>query len=183
MQASLEISNNKVIHLLDTFDNSFFEIGDLLQKIKILNKKDFQLLLNHPKLGKRKGYYLLSVHRVFSKLNVAHDLLIEIGWTKLVIILSRVLKAAKADKQLEVKEWLDRAKKQNARNLKLMLKDIIPVPNARVVQLYLSQTDYNEYAKAIIANGGKPNGKGLLHEAEALMKIIKGQALPGVTGT
>lgn len=155
-----------VVSLLDDFDNCFIELGKLLRQAQDEDRALFRKLIALPKLGRRKGYYLVQVHRAFDGYPIDPSVLVGVGWTKLSIIAPYVSATS-------IFELLDLAQTYNAHQLAAIMKGQNPVENARVVQLYLSPEQYQSYAHALIQYGGaKKKGNGLEGAEQALMTII-----------
>jgi hypothetical protein len=60
----------------------------------------------------------------------------------------------------------------NARELKLIMNGSRPTPGTRCVRLYLKPTQYDRYARATVAHGGKMVAGSLKDRERALMNII-----------
>ena len=71
-----------IIHLIDAEEDRFLDLAALLRKLKDTQPNDFASLIDWPKLGRRKAYYLLEIDEAFGDKADLRPRLSEIGWTK-----------------------------------------------------------------------------------------------------
>ncbi|CAN0654510.1 conserved protein of unknown function [Nitratireductor aquimarinus] len=114
-------------------------------------------------LSNRKAYALARIARQFE--NVPEQRLFVIGWTKLQII-GRYLTDDNSEYLLQLAEQF------TAHDLEVHLRGEIPIQDARVVQLYLAQSDYLRLREVLIAFGAIPSGNGLVKMEGALMRLV-----------
>lgn len=152
--------------LLDDFDNCFLELGKLLRRAHDEDRELFKQLIALPKLGRRKGYYLVQVHRAFDGYPIDPSILMGVGWTKLSIIAPYVSATS-------IFEMLDLAQTYNAHQLSAIMKGKNPIENARVIMLYFTPEQHALFANALVQYGGaEKKGKGLKGAEKALLTIF-----------
>ena len=146
-------------------EDNFVKLGRLLRKLKVEDNDQFKQLIKESGLGRRKAYYLAEIARRFEGLPITDAQLTAIGWTRAHIIGPDVTPRS-------WQELLTLAEQHTARELKLVMKGDRPTPGTRCVLLYLKPTQYDRYARATVAHGGKLVAGSLKIRERALMNLI-----------
>ncbi len=109
---------------------------------------------------------MAEIARWFEGLPINDAQLTGIGWTAAYIIGPHVTPR-------NSQELLALPQQHNAHELKLIMKNgSRPTPGTRCVRLYLKPTQYDRYARATVAHGGKMVAGSLKDRERALMNII-----------
>ncbi|WP_140984704.1 hypothetical protein [Asticcacaulis tiandongensis] len=152
--------------ILQNGGGNFLEIGRLLKEVQDYAPDLVEQVIKLSRLGTRKAYYLIQIERQFAPLGIKDDRLLGIGWTKLQMI----------GPHLSVKncnDLLTLAEKHTAHELEAILNGDDPVPNARVLTLYLSKADYDRFEKVALQYGAAKYGRGLIHKEQALVNMTR----------
>ena len=153
------------LELASKYEENFVELGRKLRYLLDHTPNLFKGVCKETTLSPRKAYYLARLAKQIEKLGIPDQALIDVGWTKVAAIGLDFTKA-------NWRELLKHAKEHNVRDLKIIAQGGKPVPGTRCVLLYLKPAQYEKFAKAILANGGKANGPGLANTERALMAIV-----------
>jgi hypothetical protein len=162
---SLTDTYNEAVALSAKFEDNFVKLGRLLRKLQVEDKGLFKQLIEESGLGRRKAYCLAEIARRFVGLPISDAQLTGIGWTFAHIIGPHVTPR-------NWQELLALPEQHNAREVKLIMNGGRPTPGTRCVRLYLKPTQYDRYARATVAHGGKMVAGSLKDRERALMNII-----------
>jgi hypothetical protein len=170
MALNKEKITTRVASLLEKFEITFFDLGAILHQAQQEDPELFKALQELPGLKERRAYYFAEIYRIFSTYPVSKERLASVGWTKLLRISKHVtvdnyqslinLARDHTDKQLELYFARQRAA-------------AIIQANMRTVSLSLTDEEYAAYAKVLVAYGAVRRGKGLQHQKDAFMKMIR----------
>ena len=123
-------------------------------------------------LGRRKAYYLVEVSRIFDPLPVPRSRLRKIGWTKLQLIGKHV-------NPENLDDLLTLAESTNSKELERQMRGEQPLGNAHCVVMYFSPKQYAEFEEALLKNGAKQSGRGMVDKEKALINALR-KAIPGL---
>ena len=154
-----------IIHLVDTDEDRFLDLAALLRKLKDRQPKDFVSIIEWPKLGRRKAYYLLEIDEAFGDKANLHPRLAEIGWTK-------AAKIAKFVTPENTNDLLELAERYTALELELLLKGAEIKPGTRFVMLRLDPEQFALFRGVLLKYGAKAHKKGLLDKEAALVEAL-----------
>lgn len=152
--------------LVPKADENFLELGRLLYRLQEETPDDFRKLIKNSKLGQRKAYYLIDIHKALQNLDIDEARLKGIGWTKLSLMAAYITAANAA-------ELLRLAEENTTRDLQLYLRGQTPPESSHCVLMYLKPEDYVVFAQALAAHGATPSTRGLYDKEEALMRILR----------
>jgi hypothetical protein len=155
----------RALLLIAQFNDKFLELASLLHELHQKELNDFKTLISIPQLGRRKGYYLIEIHRAFGDYKDAPPRLNKIGWTKLQIIARHVTPANRD-------ELLALAEMHTADNLAAIMRGDNPIIGGRSVLLRFTQAEFDVFSKAILDHGAIANGQGFLHKEAALVTAL-----------
>ena len=145
--------------------------GDFLVAAKFLRKiqeeapETFDLILSLFKIGRRRAYYLISLDKQLSKLNLDQERLRNIGSTKLQMIAPHMTPENCESLLLLAERFTGRELSQKLRNEKI-------VKGERSVLLYFSPSQYKIFVSALLANGAQTAGNGLRRKERALIRAL-----------
>lgn len=145
--------------------------GDFLIAAKYLRKiheeapETFDTVLSLFKIGRRRAYYLISLEKQLSKLNLDNERLRSIGSTKLQIVAPHMTPDNCESLLLLAERFTGRELSQKLRNERL-------VKGERSVLLYFSPTQYKIFIATLLANGAEKAGNGLRGKERALIKAL-----------
>ena len=142
------------------------ELADCLRRLQERDKSELRALFGRPGLGKRKIYCLLEISRGIARENLSKSRLRRIGWTK-TWIANQHLTRYPAD------ELLDLAENCTVSELKTRLQGGGQQVKSRCVLLYFSPSEYKEFEKAVLRNGGVRSGRGLLNKERAVLSLVR----------
>lgn len=145
-------------------DDRFIDLGRALRALQEIDQAAFSALLDATAIGRRRGYYLVSISRAFDGLPVADARLAAIGWTKLQIIAPHV------DADI-LAELLAVAENCTAHELQ-GLADDMPRVEEHCVLLRMTKADYGLFVSAMVAYGAVRRGRGLSNKEEALRRLM-----------
>lgn len=155
----------RALLLIARFNDEFLELAALLHKLQETEPDDFKALISIPQLGRRKGYYLVEIHRAFGDYKDLSARLHKIGWTKLQIIASHV-----TPDNLEA--LLTLADTHTAKNLEAVMRGDQPIISGRSVLLLFTQEQFAVFSKAILDHGAIANGLGFINKELALISAL-----------
>lgn len=116
-------------------------------------------------IKRRRAFYLLQVAETIWKLNQPDELIEKIGWTKINLI------APYLD-QRDTAELLEWAQKKTAHELTAALREDAGPKRSRCILLRFTPEEWEAFTAAVVANGGKRSGRGLVRTEDAVMQII-----------
>lgn len=148
--------------LIARFNDKFLELASLLHKLQETESDDFKTLISIPQLGRRKGYYLVEIHRAFGDYKDAPPRLNKIGWTKLQIIAAHVTPDNR-------EALLTLAETHTAKNLEAIMRGDQPIIGGRSVLLLFTQEQFAVFSKAILEHGAIAKGEGFIGKESALI--------------
>jgi hypothetical protein len=155
----------EVMHMINEEEKRFLDLAALLRRLKVDQPEAFLNVVNLPKLGRRKAYYLVAIDEAFGGLPHLRPRLLAIGWTKLADIAS--LATAESLEAL-----LQLAENHTVHELKLLLKGIAVKPGGRAVLLYLGADEFQLVRQALRRYGAKDGPKGLMNKEAALVAAL-----------
>jgi hypothetical protein len=155
----------RALLLIARFNDEFIELAALLHKLQETEPDDFKTLVSIPQLGRRKGYYLVEIHRAFGDYKDVSPRLNKIGWTKLQIIASHV-----TPDNLEA--LLTLAETHTAKNLEAIMRGDQPIIGGRSVLLLFTQEQFAVFSEAILEHGATANGQGFIQKETALVSAL-----------
>ena len=135
-------------------DDTFLDLARALAAIYAQNKALLGRFIEQSGMGRRKAYYLLDLGKRLADLGLPDKRLEEIGWTKLQIIGKKLTRR-------NAKKLLGWAEEYNAPQLAARIRGETP-SKTRCVLLYMSPAQYRQFERAILSNGGKRSGRGLM---------------------
>ncbi len=165
MTESLKDIFDEAVSLSTQSEDNFVKLGKLLRKLQVEDKELFKQLIEENGLDRRKAYYFAAIARQFTGLPINKEKLAAIGWTKAEIIGPHVTRN-------NWRELLELARKYSAHDLRIAVNGGTPVRGMRSVLLRLKPRQYDRFAKAVAAFGGKVDGATLKNKERALMNLI-----------
>lgn len=172
MTMSIEELYDKVLGLSANVEDNFLELGRSLRQLQDRDPDLFQQVAKKENLKRRKAYYLVEVSRTFDKAPVPRARLRKIGWTKLQVIGKHVT-AQNLDELLELAETT------NSKVLERQMRGEKPMDGAHCVVMYFTPKQYAEFKQALLKNGAKPSGRGIVDKEKALINALR-KAEPGL---
>ncbi|MCF1709452.1 hypothetical protein L0V05_11545 [Tabrizicola sp. J26] len=163
---------DRVAVIADLMGIDFYRLARRLRELQDGDKdrkegeKLFLRVVDHLQIGRRKGYQLSRLARIFDAYSVDEARLNRIGWTKLGLV-SRYV----SDDNFE--ELLGWAESNTAHDLELKLRGREPISDDRIFVTYLHVDDFLRLRKALLAHGATPSGaEGVTDAEEALMRLV-----------
>ena len=135
-----------IIHLIDANEDRFLDLAALLRKLKDTQPKDFASLIDWPKLGRRKAYYLIEIDEAFGDKPDLRPRLSEIGWTK-------AAKIAKFATPENSDDLLELAENYTALQLELLLKGVEIKVGSRFVTFRLDPEEFALLRSVLLKHG------------------------------
>jgi hypothetical protein len=172
MTISIEELYDRALALSSDVEDKFFELGRSLRQLLDRDPGLFQQIVKKSRLGRRKAYYLVEVSRKFEPPPIGRARLKKIGWTKLQIIGHHVTKD-------NVEELVSLAEQLKTKQLEREMQGKEPITDARCVLMYFTPKQYAEFEHALLKNGGKRSGRGIVGKEEALINTLR-KAVPGL---
>jgi hypothetical protein len=151
--------------LIARFNDKFLELASLLHELQGKQPDDFKTLISIPQLGRRKGYYLVEIHRAFGDYKNVTSRLNKIGWTKLQIIARHVTPDNR-------EALLTLAESHSAKNLEAIMRGEEPIIGGRSVLLLFTQAQFAIFSNAILEHGAIANGQGFIQKETALISAL-----------
>ncbi len=151
--------------LIDRFKDKFLELAALLHELHENEADDFKTLISIRQLGRRKGYYLVEIHRAFGDYKDVPPRLNKIGGTKLQIIAKHVTPENR-------EALLALAETHTANNLEAIMRGDKPIIGGRSVLLRFTEEQFEVFSQAILDHGAIANGQGFLHKEAALVSAL-----------
>ena len=172
MTIKIEELYDKVLALSSDVEDNFLELGRSLRQLLDRDPDLFQQAAKKGNLRRRKAYYLVEVSRTFDPLPVPRSRLRKIGWTKLQLIAKHVTPA-------NLDELRELAESTSSKELERQMRGEKPLGNAHCVLMYFSPKQYAEFEEALLKNGTKPSGRGMVDKEKALINALR-KAEPGL---
>jgi len=166
MKDELEPLFFETLLLISRFNDKFLELGARLRQLQETNPDDFQELISMPQLGRRKGYYLVEIDRVFGGNEQLGPRLNKIGWTKLVMIAKHVTPDNR-------EHLLKLAEAHNVRNLNAIMRGDTPIIDGRSIVLYFTAEQFAVFVDAMLKNGATKNGEGFIGKEAAVIAALE----------
>ncbi|MBY0560133.1 hypothetical protein [Hyphomicrobium sp.] len=157
------LTNNKP--LATPIGDDFLELAKWFREIQDEAPERFALEAKSSGVGLRKAYALAQIDRRIRPLDIGRELLGRIGWTKLQVVSNHI-------NVKNFKELLALAESSSAHELAMTMRNQKPLAGTRCVALYLCPKQYKIFAAAVLANGGKKSGRGLIDKEEALTRAL-----------
>lgn len=141
----------------------FTDLADKLGDLKAIGRQ-FRSHVKDVGLSQRKAYYLI---KIWDRLEgvVPEERLEKLGWTKLKALLPHI-------NERNAEAVLTFAEKHTVRECELYLNKQPYREKTRCMIIRFSAKDYATFSDAIIQNGGRKRGKGLVGTEKALLKIV-----------
>ena len=146
-------------------DDTFLALARSLAAVYAHDKALLGRFIEQSGMGRRKAYYLLDLGKRLADLGLPDKRLKEVGWTKLQII-GKQLTPRNAETLLA---W---AEECNALQLAARVRGEAP-SKTHCVLLYMSPAQYRQFERAILSNGGKRSGRGLVGTEDAIMRMVR----------
>jgi hypothetical protein len=159
----------RAVKLSATADDNFPELARCLAEIYSEDRRMWRQFLELSGVKSRKAYYLVELGKHLGTHRITDERLRRIGWTKAQVIAAHMEKGPGAN----VTGLLAQAEKNTVEGLKAIIDGKNPEVKAHRVMLNFSPAQYRELAKALLANGGRPSGRGLANKEAAIIKIIR----------
>jgi hypothetical protein len=156
----------KAKELADEFDEHFLDLGKTLRLLQEVDLEQFRKVIQTSGIGMRKAYYLVELDRNLRPLNIPVVRLRAIGWTKLMLVSSKINKQ-------NMKSMLEAAEKYTARQLKAFLNGDKPEANSHCVMLYFNPVEFEEFAEELKLHGAKIEGGSIANKEQALLKALR----------
>jgi hypothetical protein len=172
MTMSIEDLYDRVLSLSADVEDNFLELGRSLRQLQDRDPDLFQQVAKKENLKRRKAYYLVEVSRTFDKAPVPRSRLRKIGWTKLQLIGKHVTPH-------NLDDLLQLAESVNSKELERQMRGEKPLGDAHCVVMYFSPKQYAEFKAALLKNGAKPSGRGMVDKEKALINALR-KAEPGL---
>lgn len=158
-----------IINMINIDENRFLNLAALLRKLKDTQPNDFATLVEWPKLGRRKAYYLVEIDEAFGDKADLHPRLSEIGWTK-------AAKIAKFATPENIDDLLELAESYTALELELLLKGAEIKPGSHFVTLRLDSEQFALLHGVLLKYGAKAHKKALFDKEAALVEALSNLA-------
>jgi hypothetical protein len=172
MTMSIEELYDRVLALSADVEDNFLELGRSLRQLQDRDPDLFQQVAKKENLKRRKAYYLVEVSRIFDPLPIPRARLRKIGWTKLQLIGKHVTPH-------NLEDLLELAESTNSKELERQMRGEKPLGNAHCVLMYFSPKQYAEFEEALLKNGAKRSGRGMVDKEKALINALR-KAEPGL---
>jgi len=142
----------------------FADLAKELRGLQAADQRRFQDHIKELSLSKRKAYYLI---KIWDRLEgvVPRERLEKFGWSKLKALLPHI-------SERNAETVLAFAEQHTVRECELYLNKQPYREKTRCMLIRFSAKDYAIFSGAIIQNGGRKGGKGLVGTEKALLKII-----------
>ena len=157
--------DEKVEFIANFIGDNFLRVARALRELQDEQPDIFLKVAELAGLSNRKAYALARISRQFDDLGASEERLYSIGWTKLQII-GRYLTEDNGEYLLQL------AEQNTAHDLEALLRGETPVADAKVMQFYLSPSDYKRLRSKLVTHGAIASGNGLVKKELALMKLL-----------
>jgi hypothetical protein len=154
------------------FEERFLEFSALLRELKAQSPADFKALIALPQLGRRKGYYLVSVSKAFGDYPHLRPRLMKVGWTRLSLAAPHVTKE-------NVEDALLFCELNTAWAIAERLKGSALPLGVRSVLLHFSPEDFATCGEAIVQHGATKTADGFVDKEKALITALTKAAACG----
>lgn len=144
----------------------FIEQGLRLREALAKGAADFDEIVRAEDFGHRKAHYLISIANAFEHSPLPRSDLIGVGWTKLGMLADRVNEPTFAS-------LVERAKTLPVPELRRVLQGDEARASRHVVQLNLSEEQFEVLAKVVDQYGGVRVGRVLHKREEALTRALE----------
>jgi len=144
--------------------SEFAELAEVLSELRGVAPREFLGAAKEIGISPRTAHYLAKVWDAVEG-HKQRGRLLKLGWTKLSLVVPYL--TAKNSRQI-----LTFAETHTVQEFRLHLSDKPIKETTRCMLLRFSTKDYTRFADAIIKNGGKKRGRGLVGTEKALMKIV-----------
>ncbi len=152
------------------FDGGFLELARALRRLQEIHPQGFAEVVGWPEIGRRRGYYLVAISRVFDGLAIPDARLDALGWTKA----QAIAPFATAE---NAGELVALAEQYTVYELEVLVKDL-PDAGERCVLLRMSEADYALFIERMTAYGAVRSGRGLAGKEAALRKLLEAAPPP-----
>lgn len=164
MKKNTAPSTDKAEFIANFIGDNFIRMARALRELQDEQPGIFMQVARLAGLSRRKAFALSRIARQFE--DEPEERLFFIGWTKLQLI-GRYL----TDQNREY--LLTLAEQHTVHDLEALLRGETPIENARVLQLYLAQADYQKLSKILMQYGAVASGSGLIKVESALMALVE----------
>lgn len=166
MENAYHVASEIVKNLKAFKSENFLELARGLRSVKENTPELFDEVIEGLRLHSRKAYYILSVEAELQAFGIPDERLLEIGWTKLSMIVPKLTQ----ENHLKL---LKLAETHTAREVGLLLNGEFPAPDSKVLQIYLPAKDYDTVAKALTLFGAGLIEGSLIYKEDALVEMAK----------
>ena len=153
--------DEKADMIADQLGTNFMQLARLLRELQDEDPDTFFPVVDRLGLSHRKAYYLVQIDKTFSALPVKNDRLHKIGWTKLQRLCPHI-------SQENWAELIALAERHTVHQLDAILRGEEPREDENCVLLYMTDTQYLIFRKALLQHGAIP-AKGTLQNREAAL--------------
>lgn len=158
-------TKDKIEFAADWAGDGFLLAARRLREIQDKKPEAFAAVAQYLGVRLRKAYYLAQIDRTFDTLGVSGNRLAAIGWSKVRLLCDYITPE-------NAEDLLGLAEISTVRELKLFLKQQLPVPGTRAVLLYLEPAQYDLFEKVLLAHGAIKVGRGLIDKEPALIQAL-----------
>lgn len=144
----------------------FIEQGVRLRDALAQGQTRFDETMRAEGLDHRKAYYLVNIANAFESSSLPRADLIKVGWTKLEMLTDRANGPG-------IAELIEQAKTLPVPELRRVLEGNEPRARRHVVQLNLSEEQFELLAKVVDMYGGARVGRTLHKREEALTRALQ----------
>lgn len=144
--------------------SEFAKLAEVLSELQGVAPREFRQVAKEIGVSPRTAFYLARIWGSIENLK-ERDRLLKLGWTKLSLVAPHL--TAKNSREI-----LTFAETHTTQACRLHLSEKPIRETTRCMLLRFGAKDYARFADAIVKNGGKKRGKGLVGTEKALMKIV-----------
>lgn len=144
----------------------FIEQGVRLRDALAKGDANFDVIARAEGIEHRKAYYLIGIANAFERSPIPRADLINVGWTKLEMLTDRANDPGLAS-------WIEQAKTLPVPELRRVLQGREALRKRHVVQLNLSEEQFELLAKVVDTYGGARVGRTLHKREEALTRALR----------
>lgn len=156
-----------LIQMIETMasssNESFLDIAELIWELKRTDPDAFRTAWMVLPMSKRKTYALAKVGEIFDEFEHSRERLTAIGWTKLEMIAEHVTPKT-------IPMFLSLAERFTARDLRRILHGKPALGKANILQLALSDDEYEIVAGMLVRHGASQGASGLTGKEQSLVK-------------
>jgi len=155
----------KAVIISSSPDASDIELAITLAALHDSGRGELKRFAEKSGMSPRKVYYLAEVGEKLKKVRIRKAQLERIGWSKLQII-AKNLTVRNAERLFDLAEG------HTSHQLKSLMRGGEEKPKSHCVLMYFTPEQYQEFEQAILSNGGKRSGRGLIQKEAAIINLI-----------